>query len=274
MKILDIVYAFLLGIIEGVTEWLPISSTAHLMIFEKSNLLNEMVFTPVFMEMFNVVIQLGAILAIVYMYFKKLWPFGNSEGKKEKWSIWYRIILACIPAIIIGLLFDDYISQMFYNLKTIAISLIIYGVLFLIVERIKKNKTAKTNEVSKIKFRDALIIGLAQVLAIIPGTSRSGITIIIGLLLSLDRKTSIEFSFFLSIPMMVGASVLKIVKFANGNTLITSQFVLLLIGMVSAFLVSMIVVKWLTSFVTKHSFKGFAIYRIILGIIIYLFLIR
>lgn len=266
MQFVDLFYVILLGIIEGVTEWLPISSTGHLLLVEKLfiNQLNPKIFTEAFNEMFSVLIQLGAILAVVGIFFKRLWPFRND--RKTRLLLWAKLLVATIPAALIGLIFDDLIASWLNNPLSISCTLIIYGVLFIVVE--KKTKKVKVNDVKNISFKLALIVGLAQTLALIPGTSRSGITIITMLLLSINRQTSTEFSFLLSVPIMFGASSLKLIKFIAKESFLNSQLILLAIGMLIALMVSIIVIKFLLGFIKKHDFTGFGIYRICLGILI------
>ena len=271
MKLIDVIYVIILGIIEGITEWLPISSTGHLLIIErlfKENVITQ-IFTENFNEMFTVVIQLGAICAILSIFFKKLWPFAYFEeySKQEKWDIWKKIVIASIPAAVVGLLFDDYIDKIFFNPLTIGITLVVYGIIFIIIEYRKKT-VIKHNDIKKLSLKLAFTIGLAQVLAMIPGTSRSGITIIAGILLACSRDLSAEFSFLLSIPIMFGASGLKLIKFLLNDSFRFNQIILLLIGLLIAFMVSLLVVKWLLKFIKKHSFKSFGYYRIVLGILI------
>ena len=290
MEFLIVLYVIILGIVEGITEWLPVSSTGHLIIAEKifSFMIdNEAIFTDGFMEMFDVLIQLGAILAVVIIFFKKLWPFGfepktvteeNQKDKliednlyltkKDKWILWAKVLVACVPAAIIGLLFDDFIDSLFYNPLTISITLIIYGILFIVIENIARKKEFRVQNVRDLSFRYALIIGAIQLLALIPGTSRSGVTILGAILLSCDRKVAAEFSFFLSIPVMFGASLLKLVKFLNEYSFTNNQFILLAIGMLVSFTVSILTVKALMNFLKSHTFKGFGVYRIVFGVIL------
>ena len=264
MKLLDIIYVIIMSIVEGITEWLPISSTAHLILVSNlcSPIINKNIFTPSFMSMFDVVIQLGAILAVVIIFHKRLIP-----NNKENIVLWGKVVLATIPALIVGLLFDEVIDKVFFNLKTISITLITYGFVFIFVEKYYKNKD-KIHDVNDLSYKKALMIGLIQILAIIPGTSRSGITIIAGLLLACNRKTASTFSFFLSIPVMLGASSLKTFKYINAETFTFNHVILLLIGIAVAFLISMLVVKFLMNFTSKHNFIGFGYYRILLGIAI------
>ena len=265
-----IIKTIIIGIIEGVTEWLPVSSTGHLILaneFIKLNVSSD------FWKMFEVVIQLGAILAVVVLFFKKLWPFSTKETsfiKHDTLMMWLKIIVACIPAAIVGVLFDDKIDALFYKPIPIALALIIVGIIFIIVENHKPE--TKISTIKDISFKTAFIIGLAQlVAAIFPGVSRSGATIIGGLLLGVSREISTEFTFFLAVPVMFGASLLKIVKFGFDFT--SSEIIVLLIGMITAFIVSIIAIKFLLKYIKHNDFKIFGYYRIILGIIVLLYFI-
>lgn len=264
---MEIIKVLILGLIEGITEWLPISSTGHMILaneFIKLNVSKE------FMEMFLVVIQLGAILAVVFLYFKKLNPFKKDE-KERKYTInlWIKVLIGCIPAGIIGILFDDTIDKYFYNSLTVSITLIIYGILFIVVENYRKNKKTTINDLKEITPKLALYIGFFQLLALIPGTSRSGATILGGLLMGMDRSVAAEYTFFLAIPVMAGASFLKIIKF--GFSFTSFELLVLLVGMLSAFIVSLLTIKYLLKYIKKHDFKAFGWYRIALGIIIILY---
>lgn len=278
MKVMiDILKAMLFGLIEGITEWLPISSTGHLIILE--DWLNVTgTYGQDFWDLFLVVIQLGAILAVIILFFNKLWPFGKRKSKEEKvhtWIIWRNVLIACVPAAIFGLLFDDWLNRHFYNFITVAIMLIFYGVLFIVIELANKKRDFKFSDCKDMTWKTALIVGMIQLLALIPGTSRSGVTILGAMMIGFDRASSAEFSFFLSIPVMAGASLLKGVKyFLDGNSLTSNQAAFLIAGTFTAFVVSYIVIKFLLSFIRKHDFKVFGVYRIILGIIliIYFFL--
>ena len=275
--VVEIIKAIIFGIVEGITEWLPISSTGHLILVEQFLKFKEV--SPEFWNMFQVVIQFGAILAVVVLYFKKIWPFTKNKEKSIKkngllsyfdkniMNLWGKILVGCIPAAIIGLLFDDVFEALFYNPFCIAIALIVFGIAFIIVENWRKDKKSVKEKSSQITYKDALIIGCFQLLAaIFPGTSRSGATIIGGLLIGLSRPNAAEFTFYLAIPTMLGASLLKLVKFGFGFTSI--ELVVLLVGMIISFLVSLIVIKFLMSYIKKHNFKVFGYYRIILGIIV------
>ena len=265
-----ILKTILIGIIEGITEWLPISSTGHMIL---ANEFIKLDVSDAFWEMFEVVIQLGAILAVVVLFFKELFPWGfgkSKEDTKNTFNLWFKIIIGCIPCAIIGLLFDDFINDKFYNPWTVAIMLIIYGVLFIIVENNKKEKT-RVNTLKNVSYLDALKIGLFQVLSIIPGTSRSGATILGGLLIGLDRKVAAKFTFFLAIPVMFGASLLKVFKF--GLTFTSSEIIVLLCGMLTAFIVSILAIRFLLKYIKNNDFKVFGYYRIVLGIIVLLYFI-
>ena len=283
---LEILKAVAFGIIEGITEWLPISSTGHLILAEQWIKFQEV--SPEFWSMFQVVIQFGAILAVVVLYFKKIWPFTKNKEKaikktgilsyfdKDIMSLWGKILVACIPAAIIGLLFDEVFEALFYNPICIALALIIFGIAFIVIENWNKKRKTKTKDTnSQITYKDALIIGIFQLLAaIFPGTSRSGATIIGGLLIGLSRPNAAEFTFYLAIPTMLGASLLKLVKFGFGFTQI--ELIVLLVGMIVSFVVSIAVIKFLMNYIKKHDFKVFGYYRIILGLLVlgYFFLIK
>lgn len=274
----EIIKSVIFGLVEGITEWLPISSTGHLILVEQFLKFKEV--SPEFLGMFQVVIQFGAILAVVMLYFKNIWPFTKDKNKaiKEKgilsyfnkdiMMLWGKILVGCIPAAIIGLLFDEVFEELFYNPICIAIALIVFGIAFIVIENWKKKSKRKTkDENSEITYKDALIIGIFQLLAaIFPGTSRSGATIIGGLLIGLSRPNAAEFTFYLAIPTMLGASLLKLVKF--GFVFSSIEIIVLLVGMLVSFLVSIAVIKFLMGYIKKHDFKVFGYYRIILGIIV------
>jgi undecaprenyl-diphosphatase len=269
MEFMEIIKAIILGIIEGITEWLPISSTGHMILADEFIRLN---LSDAFKEMFLVVIQLGAIIAVIILYFQKLNPFSSKktvDEKKDTIALWLKVIVACVPAGIIGLLFNDQIDAIFYNYKTVAITLILYGVLFIIIEQRNKSRHAKINEFSQLNYSTVLIIGLFQILALIPGTSRSGATILGAVLIGTSRSIAAEFSFFLSIPVMFGASAVKLAKF--GLDFSGAEVTVLLVGMVTAFLVSIWSIKFLVDYIKKHDFKVFGYYRIVLGIIVLLY---
>jgi len=269
MQVIELLKVIFFGIVEGITEWLPISSTGHLILLDEFIKLNA---SETFMEMFRVVIQLGAILAVIVLYFNKLNPFSvkkNQEERKNTWSLWFKVLIACIPAGIIGVLFDDKIDSLFYNYITVAIMLIVYGILFIVLEKKNKNNQCKYQNLNDISLKLAAIIGVFQVLSLIPGTSRSGATIIGAIMFGASRTVAAEFTFFLAIPVMFGASLLKILKF--GLVFTTSEIVILFVGMLVAFLVSIFVIKFLINYIKKNDFKVFGWYRIILGIIVLLY---
>ena len=282
---IEILKVIFLGIVEGITEWLPISSTGHLILVEEFVKLNV---SQEFWDMFMVVIQLGAIFAVVVLYWKDLWPFRNKKPKHEnvtkvekaagvlcrfvkidKMIMWFKILVSCLPAIIIGLRFNDFIEEKFNNWFVVSVMLIVYGVMFLIVEDYNEKRQAKYNSISEITWKTALFIGIFQVLSLIPGTSRSGATIIGGILVGASRTVAAEYTFFLAIPVMFGASLLKIVKFGMNFT--SWEVVILLVGMVVSFVVSILAIKFLMGYIKKHNFKVFGWYRIVLGIIVILF---
>ncbi len=273
---LNLLKSVLYGIIEGITEWLPISSTGHMILLDEW-LKVEGIYGKSFWDLFLVVIQLGAIIAVVLCFFSKLWPFSKtktSEEKKDTWKLWLNVLIACVPAAIIGLLLDDWLNEHFYNFTTVAIMLIVYGVVFIVIEIFNKKRTFKITDCKQITWKLALIIGLVQLLALIPGTSRSGVTILGAMLIGLNRETSAEFSFFLSIPVMFGASLLKIIKFfIEGNAITGAQLAFLGVGCIVAFLVSIVVIKFLLKYIKGHDFKVFGIYRIILGIILIIYML-
>lgn len=271
MNILEIIKAVILGIVEGITEWLPISSTGHMILVDEFLKLNV---SPEFKEMFLVVIQLGAIMAVVVLYFKKLLPF-SFECKKLKWEkntlvMWLKILVSCVPAAIVGVLFDDKLEELFYNWQTVSAMLIIFGILFIIIERFNKGKAAKINTIDDFTYKTALIIGIFQLIAaVFPGTSRSGATIVGALLIGVSRAAAAEYTFFLAVPVMFGASALKLVKFGFGFTL--QEAVILAIGMAVAFAVSILAIKFLVGYIKKHDFTAFGWYRIVLGAAVILY---
>lgn len=277
---LDIIKSIIFGIIEGITEWLPISSTGHLILAEQFIKFENV--SPEFWSMFQVVIQLGAIFAVILIYFKQIWPFTKNKEKaikskgvlsffdKNIMNLWGKILVACIPAAIIGILFDDVFEALFYNPICIAIALIVFGVAFIVIENWNKNKKGGKEKNSEITYKDAVIIGIFQLLAaIFPGTSRSGATIIGGLLIGLSRPNAAEFTFYLAIPTMLGASLLKLLKFGLAFT--TAEIAILIVGMLVSFIISMFVIKFLMNYIKKHNFKVFGYYRVILGIIVLLY---
>lgn len=267
MDIIEILKAILFGIVEGVTEWLPVSSTGHMILVDEFVKINA---SAEFMKMFLVVIQLGAILAVVVMYWNKIMPFSFKKGiqiKKDIFEMWFKIVFACIPAAIVGVFFDDKIDELFYNYKTVAIMLILVGILFIIVENKNKNKVPQVTELSQITYKLAFIIGIFQLIAaVFPGTSRSGATIVGGIMIGMSRTVAAEFTFFLAIPVMFGASLLKLLKFGLAFT--GAEVTILLVGMITAFVVSIIIINFLMKYIKKHDFKVFGWYRIILGVVV------
>lgn len=274
---LEILKAILIGIVQGITEWLPVSSTGHMI------LLNEFIKLDVseaFFELFEVVIQFGSILAVIILFFDKLNPFSkkkDGEMKKKTWTLWLKVIVAVLPAAIIGLPLDDWFQAHFYNYIAVSVALIVYGVLFIVIERRNKNKPKKYEDVYDIDYPTALKIGCFQVLSIIPGTSRSGSTILGASLVGVSRTAAAEFSFFMAIPVMLGASAYKVLKYIVkvGVALTSTEIIVLIVGTLTAFLVSVAVIKFLMDFVRKHSFESFGWYRIALGtVVIIYFLIK
>ncbi|MGT2682477.1 undecaprenyl-diphosphate phosphatase [Streptococcus porci] len=265
----EILKAIFFGIVEGITEWLPISSTGHLILVQE--FINFSDQNKDFMDMFNIVIQLGAILAVIVIYFKRLNPFQPGKTKKEvqkTWQLWVKVAIACIPSILIALPFDSWFEKHFQNMPTVALMLIIYGIAFILLED-KQKETPKVTSLSKMSYLTALYIGMFQVLSIVPGTSRSGATILGGILLGTSRSVAADFTFFLAIPTMFGYSGLKAVKFfIDGNSLAMSQIILLLVASVTAFVVSYYAIRFLTDYVKNHTFKIFGKYRIVLGLIL------
>ncbi|CAI3333540.1 undecaprenyl-diphosphate phosphatase [Enterococcus cecorum] len=270
----NFIKAIILGIVEGITEWLPISSTGHLILVD--NIL-KMQISKEFTSMFNVVIQLGAIMAVVYLYFNKLNPFDQQKSKleqKQTWDLWLKVVVACFPSAVIGLLFDDWLDAHLYKPFPVALMLIIYGIGFIWVENRNRNIKPKCTDLNRFTYKAAIMIGAFQVLALIPGTSRSGATILGGILIGASRYVAAEFSFFLGIPTMFGASGLKIFKFIkNGNFFDLQSTFILLTGMIVSFIVSVLVIKFLMDYIKKHDFSVFGWYRIILGSIIILTMI-
>lgn len=269
---LDALKVIILGIVEGITEWLPISSTGHLILVEEFIKLE---LSEAFIEMFNVVIQLGAILAVVVIYFHKLNPFSPTKTQKQKMltiQLWVKVVIAAVPAAVIGLLFDDMIEAKFMNAYVVAATLIIYGILFIIVEESHKNKQPKVTKLSRLTIPMVLVIGVFQVLALIPGTSRSGSTIIGALLIGTARGVAAEFTFFLGIPVMFGASFLKIIKFLkDGAGIAGNEIFLLLLGCGVSFAVSIFAIKFLMQYIKNHDFKAFGYYRIVLGVVVLIY---
>ena len=292
MDFIEIIKAIVFGVVQGITEWLPVSSTGHMILLEKImpiNVSNE------FMDMFRVVIQFGSILAVVVFFWRKLWPFGyenrlkpesgktklfvqsrknkdimymnNIVIKKNIFVMWFKVLVACVPAGIVGILFDEKLDELFYNYKVVSIMLILFGILFIAVEYFNENKKAKIKSIAEITYTTALLIGIFQLIAaVFPGTSRSGATIVGALLIGVSRTVAAEFTFFLAVPVMLGASLLKIVKF--GFDFSALELTILLVAMFTAFIVSVFVIKFLMNYIKKHDFKAFGWYRIILGIIV------
>lgn len=267
----EILKAVLFGIVEGITEWLPISSTGHMIILDELVKLNV---TEDFLSMFLVVIQLGAILAVVLIYWDRLFPFSFKRGeklvKKDVFSMWFKVLAACMPAAVVGVLFDEKIDELFYNYQTVAAALIIFGILFLVIENYNRNRDPQVRNIAQIKYKDAVMIGIFQLIAaVFPGTSRSGATILGGILIGLSRTTAAEFTFFLAVPVMAGASLLKLLKFGLAFT--GEEALILAAGMGVSFGVSVVVIKFLMNYIRKHDFKVFGWYRIVLGIAVILF---
>lgn len=271
MELMEIFKAVILGVIEGITEWLPISSTGHMILVDEFLKLG---MSPEFKEMFFVVIQLGAIMAVVVLYWKKIFPFSFKSKpivQNDIIIMWIKIVIACVPAAIVGLLFDDQIDALFYNFQTVAIALIVFGVLFIVVENHNKGKRPIVTNMNQLTYKMAIIIGLFQLIAaVFPGTSRSGATIVGALLIGVSREVAAEFTFFLAIPVMFGASLLKLVKF--GMVFTGFEITVLLVGTVVAFVVSILAIKFLVGYIKKHDFKVFGWYRIVLGIILLMYL--
>jgi len=271
MDIIEIIKALILGIVEGITEWLPISSTGHMILVDEFLKLNV---SEKFKNMFLVVIQLGAILAVVVLYFKKLIPLDIQEKKlrwkKDTLTMWLKIIVSCVPAAIVGVFFDDELEAVFYNWQTVSAALIVFGVLFILIERRNKGREPKINSINDITYQTAFIIGIFQLIAaVFPGTSRSGATILGALLIGVSRGIAAEYTFFLAVPVMFGASALKLVKFGFDFT--SQELVILFVGLVSAFVVSILAIKFLMSYIKKHDFTVFGWYRIILGAAVILY---
>ena len=293
MNFVEWLKVVLLGIVEGITEWLPISSTGHLILVDEFVKLNQ---SEEFMKMFNVVIQLGAILAVVVLYWSKLWPFHTKKNAPRKsWFanqadhgfmkgvqtfcnnycymdkivLWLKIVLACIPAMVVGIPFDDWMEEHFHNATVVAFALIAYGVIFIVIENYNKRRTPRMVTLTDLSFKDAFLIGVFQVLSLIPGTSRSGSTIIGGILIGASRELAAEFTFFLAIPVMFGASLIKLLKFGLAFTSV--ELAVLIVGMVVAFGVSILAIKFLMGYIKKHDFKVFGWYRIVLGLLVLLY---
>ncbi len=266
LTLIELIKVIIIGIIQGITEWLPISSTGHMILADELLRLNV---SDAFMEMFRVVIQFGSILAVVVLYFHKLNPFAPSKSdvqKRQTWRLWFKVIVGIIPAGIVGVLFDDWLNDHLYNYVTVAVALIVYGVAFIVIEKIRKGKTPRVDSVNRLDYKTALGVGCFQTLSLIPGTSRSGSTILGAMILGMSREAAAEFSFFMAIPVMLGASLLKMLKF--GFSFTSSELIVLIVGVLIAFVVSVAAIKFLTGFIKKHSFAVFGWYRIILGAIV------
>ncbi len=265
---IELLKVIFLGIVEGITEWLPVSSTGHMLLVDEFIKMNV---SEDFKELFFIVIQLGAILAVVMIFWKKMWPFGLTEEKKpmvkkDIFSMWFKVVVACIPGAVVTILFDDYIEEHLHTPAVIALALIFYGIIFIVIENWNKNREAKVATLADITYKTALLIGMFQVLSIIPGTSRSGATIIGALIIGVSRVAAAEFTFFLAVPVMLGMSMLKIIKL--GLAFSTGELVILAVGTITAFVVSVIVIKFLMSYIKKKDFKLFGWYRIVLGALV------
>lgn len=274
MQFIEYIKAIILGIVEGITEWLPISSTGHMILVDEFLHLNV---SAEFLEMFLVVIQLGAICAVPLLFWDKLYPLSRKKSKEENnaiWQTWFKVIVGVLPAAVLGVLLDDVLDKYLYNYVVVAIALIAYGIAFIFIEKNKAEKEFRVNSVTELSYKDALKIGAFQVLSLIPGTSRSGSTILGGMISGVSREASAEFSFFMAIPIMLGASALKILKFIlEGFSATGGEIVLLAIGMVVSFVVSVYVIKFLMDFVKRHDFKIFGYYRIGLGALVLIYFI-
>ena len=266
LTFIELLKVIAIGIIQGITEWLPISSTGHMILAEELLKLNV---SDEFMEMFRVVIQFGSILAVVVLYFRKLNPFALSKSKAEKrdtWTLWFKVLVGIIPAGVVGVLLDDWLDEHLYNYVTVAAALIVYGILFIVIEKRNKNRSLPTKILSELTYKKSLAIGAFQMLSLIPGTSRSGSTIIGASILGCERPVAAEFSFFMAIPVMLGASLLKLVKFGFDFTL--TELIVMAVGVVTAFVVSIAAIKFLMDYIRKRDFSVFGWYRIVLGIIV------
>ncbi|MCR5595152.1 MAG: undecaprenyl-diphosphate phosphatase [Lachnospiraceae bacterium] len=275
----DIIRSIIYGIIEGITEWLPVSSTGHMILLNEFVKMDQ---SEEFFSMFLVVIQLGAILAVVILFWNKLWPFASKKNNpdpikpegilsvfvKPRWIMWVKILIACVPAAIVGVLFDDMLDELFYNPTCVAIALIAFGIAFIVIESLELKNAGTTTSIDDITYKQALIIGCWQLIAaVFPGTSRSGATIIGALLLGISRGAAAEFTFLLAVPVMLGASLLKVVKFGFDFT--GMEIAVLLTGMVTAFIVSIVIIRFLLGYIRKHNFKVFGYYRIVLGLMVF-----
>lgn len=280
MSFLEILKAVLFGIVEGIAEWLPISSTGHMIILEE---IMPLKVSEAFYSLFEVVIQLGAIVAVIWVFWDKIWPFGKKDNrepaaeegilswvKMDKIRLWLKVAVACVPAAVVGVLFDDVFDRLFHNYVCVAVALIVFGVAFILVENYRRGRKPKIRSLDAIDYRTAALIGVFQLIAaIFPGTSRSGATIIGALLLGVSRRTSVQFTFIMAIPVMLGASLLKLIKYDQPIT--GAEWVILLAGMVTACVVSLLVIRKLLDYVRKHNFKGFGWYRIALGVVVLAF---
>jgi len=277
MEFFEILKAIILGIVEGITEWLPVSSTGHMILVDE---FLKMKVSDEFKEMFEVVIQLGAIMAVVIIFWKKLWPFGKKNNssplkkngfgayiKTDIFQMWFKVLIACVPAAVVGLVLDDWLNEHFYNAWVVATALIVFGIAFIIIEKWNKSRTPKVNSIAELTYQAALIIGMFQLIAaIFPGTSRSGATIVGALLIGISRTVAAEFTFYLAVPVMFGASLLKLVKFGTDFT--ANEVAILIAGLVTAFVVSIFVIKFLMDYIKKHDFTVFGWYRIVLGVLV------
>ena len=263
--LVEILKSIILGIVQGITEWLPISSTGHMILVDEFLVLNQ---SSQFKEMYFVVIQLASVLAVILLYFKRLNPFmqPNKEAKRKTWNIWIKVIAGVIPVGIIGLLFDDLVDYYFFNWQTVAIALIVYGIAFIVIERWNKTRTMPITSWEDFSIKKAFQVGLFQILSLVPGTSRSGSTIVGGMLMGTDRPIAAEFSFFMSIPVMLGASLVKLVSF--GFSFTPEELIILAAGCITSFLVSIVAIKFLMNYIQKNDFSSFGWYRIIVGVLV------
>ena len=273
MNFADWLRVIILGIVEGVTEWLPVSSTGHLILMNRLWPGNPVVFTEAFTSMFDVIIQLGAILAVVTVFFHKLNPISSYKTetqKKNTWILWMKVIVGVIPAVIAGLLLDDWMDEHLYNWVTVAVTLIFYGIVFIVLERYNADREVRITRFSQLSYKTALFIGLFQILALVPGTSRSGITIIGALILGCSRFIAAEYTFYLAIPVMFGASALKLFKYLFIKKMAVSgtQFAVLVVAMAVAYAVSIFVIRFLMAYIKRHDFSSFGVYRIVLGLVV------
>lgn len=266
--LIEIIKSIILGIVQGITEWLPISSTGHMILVDEFLVLNQ---TEAFKEMYFVVIQLASVFAVILLYFKRLNPFmqPNEKAKKKTWNIWLKVIIGVIPVGIIGLLFEDAVNDYFYNWQTVAVALIVYGIAFIVIERWNKKRTMPIDSWENFSVKSAFQVGLFQILSLIPGTSRSGSTIMGGILIGTDRPIAAEFSFFMSIPVMLGASLVKLVGF--GFSFTPEELIVLIAGCITSFVVSIFAIKFLMNYIQQNDFSSFGWYRIIVGALVILY---